>query len=970
MLHCPIARSTAASLRGALTRTSAALLVMLACVPVAHASSFAIQSPAAGAVLTAGQPSLVTWVDLIPNPGPVDFDISSDNGVTWQPLATSVADDGSEPLQICPTGSIRLRMRRHDDPTIWTTSQVFQVTSSGLPNFTTLQPGGWADRVVPSSTPLGFGARPAPASLTGEAPVYVDAGYANFGTAWPCVPDHVALELDGVQQVDAPRGPLGPGVYTVLGERSFFARGGLHTFTVRADPGNQVAESSETDNAWSRQWALTPDTLTSGGSVRRTAPASATGGLVAIPAGTPAYPNVDGLRMMPGAAVRQRTVHLRAFAVHPVAPGSNPDLRVFQASNDPAAAFRTYTATSHELGSLTDFVIVPPSPNGDQPMDVGVLNAGGADDVVIENREADAPLLSVGSSRTAALAADQMVAVQELPMGPSGVPAAWVEVQVSPPQAGIRLGVFRFSGTPVTRADLALSATTDAHGHAGLFTSFGAYESYGIVISRDLEQGTAPFTYTLRARPDPAELAFGSTPPVRVTTGGASPDVPPASLPGEERSTTVNFVLVNSGSQAVPVAAFRVQIDDAPSLTQATSLGAPGSIPVSSLGNPVRGGRHTVAVHLDPDQVVDERDEFNDVAAVQWAWTPAVLTPDAAATRAMPPLDVAGWQDLPAGTTRYYNCDGLRLDSATPANNVGWWTGGAVAATGDADIDLFAFAPYANATQGFSLPLAVSEEDSGRTELIVADNIASGPRAIDLGVIGRGGSSPYAVQTSLSRSDAFGDGGVGAVHHLPPGQLFALVELPLQFYPGRVLLDNLTGGADLEMGMFVQGAGQGLHSFADARTDGRFADANGASGDEALDYQPWANSMVVAIAKARGSDVGKDVTFRLRLAGVGPAAAGDAAPPAVRLAAISPNPFRISSSIAFELPTAQNVDLAVYDVTGQRVTTLASGTWAAGRHSVAWNGRDANGAAREAGMYFVQLAAGGVRTSRKLALIH
>ncbi|NOT32946.1 MAG: T9SS type A sorting domain-containing protein [Candidatus Eisenbacteria bacterium] len=89
----------------------------------------------------------------------------------------------------------------------------------------------------------------------------------------------------------------------------------------------------------------------------------------------------------------------------------------------------------------------------------------------------------------------------------------------------------------------------------------------------------------------------------------------------------------------------------------------------------------------------------------------------------------------------------------------------------------------------------------------------------------------------------------------------------------------------------------------------------------------------------------------------------------IELAAPSPNPTRETSRIAFALPTAGRVRLAVYDVQGREVAQLADGLLAAGRHEMTWNGRDRDGRATRAGVYFYRLETGGrIMTQRAVRL--
>jgi len=78
-----------------------------------------------------------------------------------------------------------------------------------------------------------------------------------------------------------------------------------------------------------------------------------------------------------------------------------------------------------------------------------------------------------------------------------------------------------------------------------------------------------------------------------------------------------------------------------------------------------------------------------------------------------------------------------------------------------------------------------------------------------------------------------------------------------------------------------------------------------------------------------------------------------------------PNPFNPTTKIEFNLPTASDVTLEVYNVLGQRVITLVEGPQAAGLHSVTWNSVDQSGHTVSSGIYFYRLIAGDRVESRK-----
>jgi hypothetical protein len=74
------------------------------------------------------------------------------------------------------------------------------------------------------------------------------------------------------------------------------------------------------------------------------------------------------------------------------------------------------------------------------------------------------------------------------------------------------------------------------------------------------------------------------------------------------------------------------------------------------------------------------------------------------------------------------------------------------------------------------------------------------------------------------------------------------------------------------------------------------------------------------------------------------------------LRGVGPNPFRAQVDVAFTLGRPGAVDLAVFDVMGRQVRSVARAAWlAAGPQSLRWDGRDAGGREAGAGVYFVRL---------------
>ncbi|MCP4574091.1 MAG: M6 family metalloprotease domain-containing protein [bacterium] len=101
----------------------------------------------------------------------------------------------------------------------------------------------------------------------------------------------------------------------------------------------------------------------------------------------------------------------------------------------------------------------------------------------------------------------------------------------------------------------------------------------------------------------------------------------------------------------------------------------------------------------------------------------------------------------------------------------------------------------------------------------------------------------------------------------------------------------------------------------------------------------------------------------------GPAPSGvevAATPP--RPLSAAPNPFNPVTEIAWDLAAAGPVELAVFDLQGRLVKTLAAGRRPSGPGRITWNGCDAAGRAVASGMYVVEMAADGRRESLKIML--
>lgn len=87
------------------------------------------------------------------------------------------------------------------------------------------------------------------------------------------------------------------------------------------------------------------------------------------------------------------------------------------------------------------------------------------------------------------------------------------------------------------------------------------------------------------------------------------------------------------------------------------------------------------------------------------------------------------------------------------------------------------------------------------------------------------------------------------------------------------------------------------------------------------------------------------------------------------LSANKPNPFNATTEFTVALPEKANVTVEVFDLLGQKVSTLVDGEMEAGFQRIIWNGRDINDREVPSGLYLYKVTAGTFQQTRKMTLI-
>ncbi|MFH1841939.1 MAG: hypothetical protein ABIF77_01930, partial [bacterium] len=228
-----------------------------------------------------------------------------------------------------------------------------------------------------------------------------------------------------------------------------------------------------------------------------------------------------------------------------------------------------------------------------------------------------------------------------------------------------------------------------------------------------------------------------------------------AQLPGNSSATYCNGNIYNPGDPTTDPVWARVYADDDPNplaVAYWSTMGSGGFFlnkgPVT-----VRGGRHTLEMRVDEDDLVVESDESNNNWALQFIWTPYELTHGVSVARDAPPDRIGGWDAIPSGEINWYNCDGLRFES------VGWWNAVLVRAhdTGD-DYDCRLHNQSTGSLNGFGTNLGYSSRPAGWLDVVFVNRNVTGSHDWDVGVLNvNDGTSDYTAVWEWSTGFVYGN---------------------------------------------------------------------------------------------------------------------------------------------------------------------------------------------------------------------
>ena len=92
-------------------------------------------------------------------------------------------------------------------------------------------------------------------------------------------------------------------------------------------------------------------------------------------------------------------------------------------------------------------------------------------------------------------------------------------------------------------------------------------------------------------------------------------------------------------------------------------------------------------------------------------------------------------------------------------------------------------------------------------------------------------------------------------------------------------------------------------------------------------------------------------------------------PQKVELQQNYPNPFNPKTEISFTMSIQGHAILSIYNIKGQKVSTIIDSQMMPGEHTLSWSGKDSMGREVSSGMYFYKLTVGKISYQRKLILL-
>ena len=828
---------------------------------------------------------------------------------------------------------------------------------------------GWDYPLVPrSATGATIGSAHVTATLPGDANgTYWNTTGRNAGesaTSYYVVGrvyvDDVGLSADNYGYVDA-----GEAFHT-LNRGPFTVRGGRHVLHCEFDPNGYIPEMVEWNNDWGHQLVWTPQVMVANE--------------VDHPSGAGRHPGRLGSRgRRVGSLFNLDGLHMYGIAWWNavVAWTTDPDeifsIALFMPHGRGRRRLRTQPRTSLRGQGRLNALIVNQNEITNDDWDVGVANWSPLQthDYKAVYRQNGGAIVNYDLSH--AFVAEDYFTIKEFYVDTDEVGSVSLFVETDPPYSPLHV---QWRDEWFTYGDLlecTAATETGADGRAYLQMNITENGYNSLVFFRDPIDGGEPVTvhYRLELTPPDFETytptGWHSAMVPRPAYDGTPFSVPlPDTLYGDALSTHYNIALRNDSPGAGSNLDAGVYLDGQLRINfHYTNFPAYAT---SRYNYPtpqtVTGGRHTLALVLDPDDELDEISETNNIYGEQYCWSPRPLNADQTLVFVpAPPKRMDGWDQVRSGEALWFNNHGYRMvDPDT------WWTCCAVMPADTSNVDVRLHEALVGTKDGFTNSLVYSGWGVGQSDYVVMNHNVVPRHEFDAAVLNISGAQSYIVQYATETYLGGNPDGIYGPYSVTAPRIVTLHEMQLP--PGRWSIDlqHLSGNVDWGIGLHADD--QPYVSKSATVEDGA-AWTNGIGEGESIvvDIEEL-GYYLLGVWKVGSYDLFQTGTYQLEIHSAVTAVDPAGELPAVTaLQAAYPNPFNPRTTLAFDLATPELVEIAIYDLAGARVRTLVHEQRPAGRHTVMWNGRTDRDQPVANGVYVARMVAGDVRQMQKLTLI-
>ncbi len=820
-----------------------------------------------------------------------------------------------------------------------------------LQNMAFAHPIGWARPVVPRQDNAATTTQVLKAtSLIGDSPTtYLNAAFTNNGQTEPVIiPSYNVFCVDNSCTYAGLNGSPSPGVeIRRINQGPITVRGGRHIVGMYLDRFAGWPESNEYDNTWAQPWIFRPATLVANTSTRRASPPGTTDGWQMVTNGTPFMANCDGMRMNTPSG-------WNAASLAADTDTSDFDLRLHFSTSSVDTGFASSRGHSLRGPGELDLVLVNRNVLSNATWDLGITNSYGDRDSSVLRHTTSTPM-NYNDSLVVSWPANEFLILRDVSLAGAGLGTA---VATGNPADGPFWLAFldrTFSSGGLSDGAITLQPS-DSTGRARiLFNATGA-GSHAVMVLRDPRWGRGSRNVVLEVEPTPSNpaliAAFGwhSSLVPRAANDGTDTSVPkPDTLFGGGFNTYLNLRAVNTSPAASPFGiGYQARLDGAPLFTSILPALAASQAHMHHGPTPVfvTGGRHTLTAALDHTLLHDELDEADNIGGEQWVWGPAVLTLNTPTQWQTVAPRVGGWSEVRSGEPLFFNSLGLRIPPLPPGTR---WANVAMVPGFGNDLDLQLHARGKGTKSGFQAALAVSAWGKEQTDYILYDTSGPMSPSFDIALVNVD-SVLQSPNVLFKRAIGRGLGTTGPLT-LGPNHSFDLHEVTLA--PGNYMVRLLVHSAGADMGVSVHAPTPAIQSKSDALEAAWF---NGPGlGEELVFVAASSGTYSIAVWKAARPDLPYSVSYSLQIEPTLVDVETTERPATTRLHFASPNPFAKRMALSFDLATDSEAELEIFDLTGARRATLASGWRAAGRHRIEWGGHAHDGRPLGAGVYFVRL---------------